>query len=223
MNHANPELDPLSRLILAYARTSERQRYALIFALDSRLADIIRSTSEQLIGQMRLTWWRDILTKPVDARPAGEPLVAVINIVEKQGADMSLLQMLVDGWELLLDDFPWDDRQFDQYARLRGEGFFRFAAGPETTLSNEQRNSGQFWALWDFARHCSDKEMRQFALSRCHRLLATSAPVKFDRNGRPLSILCKLAAQDVKKGELSADLYRPSVAGRIMWHGITGY
>ncbi len=45
----------------------------------------------------------------------------------------------------------------------------------------------------------------------------------FDRSGRPLSILCKLMLHDVKKATLTADFYRPSVAGRIILHGMTGF
>lgn len=223
MKNDDLELDPLSRLILAYARPSVRQRYALLFALDLRLADIIRSTSEQLIGQMRLTWWRDILTKPKEERPAGEPLVPLIDTVEEQGADMQNLETLIDGWELLLDDFPWDDRQFEEYAKCRGESFFSFAIGPHIPLNEGQQRAARSWALWDFSRHCSNPDMRALSFARCQQIHDISNAPVFDRNGRPISILCKLVGEDVKKGELSADLYRPSVAIKILWHGLTGF
>ena len=217
------ELDPLNRLILAYARHAERERYALLFALDLRLADIIRSTSEQLIGQMRLTWWRDILTKTPDERPAGEPLVSLINRVEGQGADMRYLESLIDGWELLLDDFPWDDRQFENYAKCRGESYFNFVIEADDALNLEQKNAARSWALWDFARHCSDLEMRISSFSRSQKAREVSNRPVFDRSGRPLSILCELVAKDVKKGKLTADLLQPSVAIKIFWHGLTGF
>ncbi|MEP3723688.1 MAG: hypothetical protein ABJM59_05815, partial [Parasphingorhabdus sp.] len=69
MSDALQELEPLQRLIVAYAKPSDRSRFALLFALDSRFAEILRSTSEILIGQIRLTWWRDVLTKPATERP----------------------------------------------------------------------------------------------------------------------------------------------------------
>lgn len=214
--------DPLHRLILAYAKRSDRPRYALVFALDDRFAEVIRSTSETLIGQMRLTWWRDILTKPAAQRPAGEPLVARINEAEQQGADLSPLLRLLEGWEYLLDDFPWDDRQFEQYAVKRGEGLFSFALGGDGSLTSDQRAGAQAWALWDLARHCSDKNMREQAFEKCRRLFEAISPVHFDRSGRVLSILCKLVQGDVTKGSLTADLYRPAVASNIIWHGMTG-
>jgi len=222
MNDTSLPLDPLHRLIIAYAKPADRPRHALVFALDSRFADVIRSTSETLIGQMRLTWWRDILTKPIAQRPVGEPLVALINETERQGTDLAPILYLLEGWEYLLDDFPWDDRQFDQYAMKRGEGVFAFALGGAKFLTGDQKIAAQAWALWDFARHCSDKDMRTQAFEKCSRMFQTVSPVHFDRSGRALSILCKLMQRDVTRGSLTADLYRARVASKIIWHGMTG-
>lgn len=216
------QLDPFHRLVLAYAKGRDHPRYALLFALDSRFAEVIRSTSETLIGQMRLTWWRDILTKPINERPAGEPLIALIGAAEEQGVDPAPLLNLLEGWEYLLDPFPWDDRQFDQYAMKRGEGLFAFAVGDKDALTDNQRQWSHGWALWDFARHCSDTEMRVRAFEKCGAILGSASSLHFDRSGRPLSIFCKLAQSDVTKGSLTADLYRPGVASKIIWHGVTG-
>jgi len=222
MSDANLQHDPLQRLVLAYAKRADRTRYALVFALDSRFAGVIRSTSETLIGQMRLTWWRDNLTKPLEARPTGEPLIALINETEEQGSDLAPLLNLLEGWEFLLDDFPWDDRQLDQYAEKRGEGLFSFALGGDRLLTEDQKRGAQAWALWDFARHCSDENTRKKAFQKCGNLMNALKPIVFDRSGRPLSIFCKLMQGDVKRRSLTADLYRPGIASKIVWHGVTG-
>ncbi len=222
MGDALTELEPLHRLVIAYAKSADRERFALLFALDSRFAEIIRSTSEILIGQMRLTWWRDILTKSASDRPAGEPLVEQINLLEKKGVDLAPLLTLLDGWEAMLEDFPWQDREFDNYAIARGNGFFGFGLPGGKSLSEEQAALGRAWALWDFARHCSDGTMRESAFDRCRDIVEQYPDVYFDRSGRPLSILCKLMLRDVRKGQLAADLYSPASAARIIWHGIAG-
>jgi len=222
MSDALEELKPLQRLILAYARAADRDRYALLFALDARFADIVRSTTEILIGQMRLTWWRDILTKPASERPAGEPLVEQIDRFEQEGASLAPLLTLLDGWEVMLDDFPWDDRQFASYSAARGCGFFEFGLPHGERVSGGQREWARAWALWDFARHCSDDAMRRSAFDRCTEIVASDPPARFDRSGRPLSILCKLMRRDVRQGQLTADLYSPASAMHIIWHGISG-
>ena len=222
MNPVQNEIDPLRRLILAYARAFDRNRYIVAFALDAKLGEIIRSTSELLIGQMRLTWWRDILTMDPAGRPAGEPLLELLAPVESAGQNLEPLIRMIEGWEMLLEDFPWEERQFANYAESRGEGLFRFSAGDQYPLNDRQKLAAQSWALWDFARHCSDESMRNKAFARCRELHGKWRGVTFDRSGRPLSILCQIAAQDVRKGELSANIYTPSVAGKIVWHGLTG-
>ncbi|MEO9600677.1 hypothetical protein [Parasphingorhabdus sp.] len=222
MNDALQELEPLHRLIVAYAKPADRDRYALLFALDTRFAEIFRSTSEVLIGQMRLTWWRDILTKTAADRPSGEPLIEQLNLLETQGGNVTPLLTLLDGWEVMLEDFPWEQRQFDNYAIARGRGFFDFGLGGADSLSEGQAAHGQAWALWDFARHCSDENMRRVAFERCTEILNSAQQPGFDRSGRPLSILCKLMIRDVKKGKLAVDLYNPASAARIIWHGIAG-
>ncbi|GAA0481823.1 hypothetical protein GCM10009096_25060 [Parasphingorhabdus litoris] len=222
MSDAFLHLDPLRRLVLAYAKRPHHSLYALVFALDSRFASVIQSTSETLIGQMRLTWWRDILTKAAKERPAGEPLVALISEAEQQGADLLSLMALLEGWELVLDDFPWDDQQFDLYAERRGEGAFGFPLGGTNNLTDDQKIGAQGWALWDFARHCSDAGMRQVAFDKCKERFESVPSLRFDSSGRPLSIFCKLAKSDAKKGSLTADLYRPGVASKIIWHGVSG-
>ena len=222
MTQALKELEPLQRLIVAYARSTDRDRYALLFALDARFAQVLRSTSEILIGQIRLTWWRDILTKPATERPGGEPLVEQITLLEAKGVSLAPLLALLDGWEVMLDDFPWDERQFQKYATSRGCGFFGFGLSGAKQLTEGQAERARAWALWDFARHCSDAGMRSSAFDRCREILESQPRGDFDRSGRPLSILCNLMMRDVRKGQLAADLYSPASAARIIWHGIAG-
>lgn len=221
MQSVNETLNPLHRLILSYAKRDDQEKYEFLFAFDSRLAEVIRSTSEPLIGQIRLTWWRDILTMPAGDRPEGEPLVTKFNDLEQDGLSGTALLKIIDGWEAMLDDFPWENLQFEKYAIGRGTGYFSFGL-EQPELSDEITDIAKLWALWDFATHCSDSAMRDATIDRCKTLLDNISAPHFDRNGRPLSILCKLAMRDVKSGALSETLYRPSTAARIIWHGITG-
>lgn len=221
MESVNDSLNPLHRLILSYAKAKDRQKFGFLFAFDNRLAEVIRSTSEPLIGQIRLTWWRDTLSKPESERPEGEPLIALFNILERNGHSSASLLTMIDGWEILLEDFPWDDRQFETYASGRGTGYFGFGLN-QNHLSEELADISKIWALWDLAQHCSDQSTRDQALQRCRVIVEDPKAAIFDRSGRPLSILCKLAMRDVKSNRLSESIYRPSTAAQILWHGITG-
>src|SRR3546814_7046937 len=55
--------DPELALAICYAPRKARAALAALFALDATLADVLRTTTEPMLGQMRLTWWHDALTR----------------------------------------------------------------------------------------------------------------------------------------------------------------
>ncbi|MDZ7587750.1 MAG: hypothetical protein U5J78_00735 [Parasphingorhabdus sp.] len=218
MTMLNDTLDPLQRLLLAYAPSSRRARYALLFALDNRFAAILRSTTETLLGQMRLTWWRDALTTPQDDRDAGEPLLEQMAAMRPSDWDREALSRLIEGWILMLEPLPWDDEHYQLYATARGEGFFGFALGE--TLTAEQAQAARCWACWDLATGLPNPESAMRALADAAKDLQ---PLKFNRSNRPLSILVQLMRHDMQRGAIGQKpLYRPQTAARIIWHGLTG-
>src|SRR3546814_17209693 len=87
----------LQRIVNAYAPKKIREGQQIVWALDARMAEIIRSTSEPMIGQMRLTWWHEALTKDPKAGGSGEPLMAALR---RQGLPLSggesLLSIIVE-------------------------------------------------------------------------------------------------------------------------------
>src|SRR3546814_19479265 len=89
------------------------------------MAEIIRSTSEPMIGQMRLTWWHEALTKDPKAGGSGEPLMAALRrqVIPLPGGE-SLLSIF-DGWEVLLQPLPLSDSQLVAFAEKLGGGLSR--------------------------------------------------------------------------------------------------
>src|SRR3546814_5182476 len=83
------------------------------------MAEIIRSTSEPMIGQMRLTWWHEALTKDPKAGGSGEPLMAALRrqVLPLSGGE-SLLS-IIDGWEVLLQPLPLSDRSEEHTSELQ--------------------------------------------------------------------------------------------------------
>jgi len=220
MSVADLEVVPLQRLILAYANAGSRTRFAFLFAFDNRLADALRGSTEVLITQMKLIWWRDVISMPVSDRPSGEPLVSALNSLALSSGEQQQLLSLIDGWEMLLNEFPLQEQELGKYSICRGESYFGF--GLQKPLDDAQKRAAQSWALWDFARNCSDDQTRNLAFEKAAKILNATPKPRFDRSGRPLSILCKLIERDVSSGVLSEDIYRPGTAMKIMWHGITG-
>jgi phytoene synthase len=218
-----PVRDVETALSLAYAPASARPALTALWRLDETLAAIVQSTTEPMIGQMRLTWWQDALLALADAPPPAEPVLSdIAHVIPHLGGAPERLVPLIDGWEVLLDPLPWDDAQLASYAQGRGETLFTCAA---TLLVGDRAGvaaAGRGWALVDLAFRCSDRSMARRAIALADRALA-DAPRHWPGRLRSLGMLSVLAARDVRAG-----LDRPRRPGsparvlRALRHRITG-
>jgi phytoene synthase len=96
------DLPVAQRLALSYAPARHRTAWAGFFALDARLATLVRSAREPMVAQIRLAWWREQLSGLGSTARTDEPLLAELAALDRGGA---ALAQLVDGWEaMLLDD-----------------------------------------------------------------------------------------------------------------------
>ena len=90
---------PPARLALAYARAGDRPMWSAYFALEARLAQAGQRTSQPMMTQLRLAWWRDRLKSPVRDWPKGEPMLSAL---ANWDGERAALVALVDGWEAVL-------------------------------------------------------------------------------------------------------------------------
>lgn len=145
------------------ARFAGTRADALV-ALDRQLGEIIRTTTQPIVGQMRLTWWREALEKLGQGPVPAHPVLEAIAAADIHGA---ALASMVDGWELLLEE-EVGDAALLAYARLRGDTLFAALAG--TT------RGGDGWALADLAAHVGDAALATraggFARGALERALA---------------------------------------------------
>lgn len=181
-------IDPEVTLAIAYAPAAARSGLEALFGFDRRLAAILATTTEPMIGQMRLTWWHDAVARASEI--AGEPVLGALSVT---GADPAALQRIVTGWEALLDGD--DDDAMAAYADARGGGLFA-AAAEVLGADDPVAAAGAGWALVDLARHHSRSEVAGKALAMARGQLA-DAPVRWSGAGRPLGVLTKLARRDL--------------------------
>jgi len=96
------DLPVAQRLALSYSPARYRPAWAGFFALDARLAALVRSAREPMVVQIRLAWWREQLSGLGSTARTDEPLLAELAALDRGKA---ALAELVDGWEaMLLDD-----------------------------------------------------------------------------------------------------------------------
>ena len=197
---------------------SVRPAFEALWNIDLALADIIATSTEPMLGAVRLAWWRerlDDLDIP-DGPPIREPrLEAADQYLAWSVTNGAMLSALADAWLPLLRPFPWDD-EVAEGLRERGRLLFWIGGQILGCETHEADKPGALWSLVDGASHCSDPMSREFLLSEARKLAGElprmAAPI------RPLTVLAALAASDALRGNrlargLAAMVHR--VTGRF--------
>lgn len=188
-------------LALAHTPIAHRRALRLLFEFDARLARIIAGTTEPMLGQVRLAWWRETLAAPIAGRPGGDPVLA--GAADYWAGNETSLIALVDGWEHLLTETPLEADEALGFANGRARAFGGFAelAGCHERSVVAAQDATRIWAIADACAHVSDETEREMMLelgAQMHRPARLPAPLRgiavlgslgrraLDAGGRPL-------------------------------------
>ncbi|WP_375391396.1 squalene/phytoene synthase family protein [uncultured Sphingomonas sp.] len=211
--------DPERDLALHYAPAAARAGLAALFALDARLGAIVRTTTDVMVGQLRLTWWFEALERLDSAPPPAEPvLTALAAHVLPAGASGAALAGMVAGWEALLDGERLDEHALATFGRERGGRLFTAAAAVLGGDDPRVAGLGEGWALADLAAHWREGETRATASRLARTRLAESFGRPWAGELRALGALGLLARSDLAGGRAAA----PGRVGRLLMHRLTG-
>lgn len=211
--------DPERRMILAYAPgAAAGQALASLLALDDKLAETVRTTTEPMLGQIRLQWWHDALEKLDSAPPPAEPVLeAVARDILRDGVTGAAAAEIARAWQALLQE-ELDTAGLKAFAQ-RGARLFELAgalagASPEDPLTL----AGEGWALADLANGLSDPREAAGARMIAEQALAEATAARWSRNGRALGAMAHLARLDLAGVPFGS----PRRTGRALWHRLTG-
>ncbi|HXH15882.1 MAG TPA: squalene/phytoene synthase family protein [Sphingomonas sp.] len=213
--------DPDRQLALSYADAAVRPALEALFALDDTLAQILRSTREPLVGQMRLTWWYEALGR-LDTTPApAEPVLAALQrSVLPGGVSGAMLATLTDGWDVLLEPVL-DAPALARFARDRGRRLFELAGVLLAVTDDRIGAAGEGWALADLTRGLSDAPDREAPRSRAIMVLDEAMRGRWPGRARVLGAMALTARFDVSTPPPPPG--GPKRVGRLAWHRLTGY
>ncbi|MCJ2186305.1 hypothetical protein [Novosphingobium beihaiensis] len=211
-------LPAVSRLALAYAPASARLPTLALFALDTRLAGLLRHSREPMLAQLRLSWWRESLGREHNEWPEGEPLLAALR---SWNGKHKALTALVDGWEALTGPAPLPGDALRTMAQGRAEAF----AGLAHALDREKESRaayrlGQQWGLADLAVRLGNAQEREAALTLAGAENSGGRP-RVSRALRPLLVLQGLARRRLDKGSEAAAL-SPAAMLKALRLGLLG-
>ncbi len=214
---ARSALEAERAVAIAYAPADRRAGLAAIVALDARLGDILRTTREPMVGQMRLTWWYEALRRlGTVAPPPAEP---VLTALASAGVDGASLAALIDGWEMLLDGPVVAADALAAYAAARGGTLFTAAGTWLGAASEPLAIAGEGWALADLAANLSDADTAARARAMAVERLEAALAVRWGRRVRALGALA-LSARMEMAGHHPAG--HPRRLARLIWHRASG-
>jgi phytoene synthase len=197
-------LPPEADLALAWSPPKVRAPLSVAFQLDRRLARIIARTSEPMLGQMRLAWWRDALGTPIADRPRGDAVLDAIGVqwAGREAAPVSL----VDGWEVLVSAERLGPAEIDAFGTQRGAFFCALDDAAARKVAARIAAAGFRWAIADAATAVSDADERAALVEAGLARIAPGGPMP--RALRGLAVLEALALRALRGGG------RPLMEGR---------
>lgn len=212
-------------LALSYVPARHRAALSALFAIDSAMGEVVRTTTEPALGAIRLAWWRERLEELDEldkgARPAEPRLRAVASELTPRGVRGLEVAALERGWLRLFEPFPWD-LQVAEAIGSRGRHLFAIGARILAEPGEAIEAAGGLWALTDAARHCSDERSRGLLLDQARIRARGLGGAKFPALLRPLSMLGALAMRDSARGEPFEREGSPARAAAMLAHRISG-
>ena len=204
------------RLALSYAPRASRAAILGLLVLDQRLAGVVAMGGEAMIAQIKLAWWRDRLTEPREAWPAGEPLLDHFRAL---AMDPAHLVPLVDGFEALLaEDFG--EAELESYLRGKSLGW----AG----VTNAGGHGGDLSPIEQAARELALFDLDGRLTADCETALVADAtakepwmPARLPKALRPLAVLHALAKRARHRGQAEL-LEGPAAMAFTMRVGLFG-
>lgn len=194
-----------------------------MFAIDAAMGDVVRTTTEPMLGPIRLAWWRERLEELDADKPAPpEPrLQAVERELLGRGIRGQQVSTLEGGWLSLFDPFPWTV-ETSEAIWFRGRTLFWLGANILGGADETIQSAGGVWALVDAARHCSDLDSRTMLVSQARTFARGLSGARFPVALRPLSMLAALAVRDLKRGEPIEPEGAPGRVAAMLRHRLSG-
>jgi phytoene synthase len=122
-----------------------------LYAFDHELARAPRVSSNPLIGEIRLTWWREALDEVFEGRPVRRhpTAEALAGVVARQGVARDPLEALIDARYRELDVHPMSADEALDWARGTGGEMAELVAAllDPAARAGPAREAGAAWAL----------------------------------------------------------------------------
>ena len=211
-------------LATLYAPVGVRPALFALHALDLELGQVVATTTETMLGEIRLAWWREALTKLDTAPPPAQPVLAALAAAALPlGVKGQALEPLEDAFLSLLIDERLAGKLLDDYLERRGGTLFGALATALGVAQPSARALGRVWALGQLVR--PGIKAPPVDPDDARRLAAIALPDKLAAPLRPLAALAGFARRDVVRALGDRPVGLPGGLARqaqLGWRVLTG-
>jgi len=148
MRRVDPDRWLSSRFI---SQPGPRADVIALYAFDHELARAPRVASNALLGEMRLTWWREVLEEIFEGRPVRQhpTALALAEVIARRGLPRGALETMIDARYRELDPAPMTEAEVLDWARDTGGLAAQLAAQvlDPATDAKMALAGGSAWAL----------------------------------------------------------------------------
>ena len=208
--------DPIGadrELALLHIPGRVRDAFAALFAIDAAMGDVVARSTEPALGRIKLAWWREQLEALDQGSPPAEPrLTAAAEHLLPLGISGAALAELETGWATLLD--PEVDSAL---VADRGAALFRIGGRLLGSEDAKLGDAGALYALASVARR-GVPELLEPARAVAQRVRGH----RFERSARPLTMLARAAARDLRRQEAEGSAGRAAAMLAHRWSGRIG-
>ncbi len=164
-----------SRFVADRAR---REDIIALYAFDHELARAPRVASNPLLGEIRLTWWREMLDEAFERRPVRHhpAAQALADAITRRDLPRAPLEALIDARYSELDSTPMDPGELEAWARGTGGTVARVATMllDASAPAEAAEAAGALWTLR--RRGAADPALEQTARTDVRRLSPAAFP-----------------------------------------------
>lgn len=217
--------DPERELSLSYAPEAIRGHLRTLWLLDERFGAIIAGTTDSVIGEMRLLWWREAIATSDEGAKVEPLLKQIAGTIAATGSDSNDWGAMAEGWHALIQE-PLAEAELDRFAEERGGRLFRLSAdllnrngGVE---SDSTEMAGRGWALVDLSFRHSDNEVATLARAKGAEVLRDIAVRRWPSALRPLGALTLLAQRDLRNPDPVRRQGSPGRVARLLAYRLFG-
>lgn len=182
-------------LATLYAPAGVRPALFALHALDLELAAVVATTTEAMLGEIRLAWWREQLTRlDTGAVPAQPVLAALAAHALPLGVTGRSLEPLEDAFLSLLIDERLAGKALDEHLDRRGGTLFGACATALGVARASAAVLGRAWALGELVR--PEVKAPPIDPHDAQRIAAEPLPRQVVTALRPLAALARFAVSD---------------------------